>query len=352
MNRPLMKSDLEEIVSRLAEDAEEFAGKRILLTGGKGFLGRYLVEVLALLNGTALQKPCEVVVLDNSSTAAGKATLVEELPGCSYVAHDVVEPLGWDDHFDFVIHAAGIASPFYYRAHPLETLEVATIGTKNMLEVARRSQARFLFLSSSEIYGDPPSEHIPTTESYRGNVACIGPRACYDEGKRVGETLCHIYHEVHGSSTVIVRPFNFYGPGMAQLDYRVLPNFAAAIKAGKPLKIYGSGRQTRTYCYVTDGVVGIFKSLLHGVRGEPYNIGNPKPEIAVPDLVHEIEEVLGRPIPYVLTDYPDSYPADEPSRRCPDVRKARLQLGYEPQVPLREGLKRFLTWTDRYFTAE
>jgi UDP-glucuronate decarboxylase len=206
-------------------------------------------------------------------------------------------------------------------------------------------------MSSSEIYGDPDPRHVPTPESYRGNVACQGPRACYDEGKRVGETLCHIYHERFGTHVNTVRPFNVYGPGMLKDDYRVLPNFAGRIVAGDRLKVYGSGAQTRTYCYVTDAMTGFFKVLLRGVPGEVYNIGCPAPEVSVLNLVQVIERVLGRPIAYDVIEHPDSYPADEPLRRCPDIRKAAVQLAFSPQIGLEEGLGRFLTWAADAYTA-
>jgi UDP-glucuronate decarboxylase len=228
---------------------------------------------------------------------------------------------------------------------------VATAGTKNMLTLAERHGARFAFFSSSEIYGDPDAKHVPTPESYRGNVSAQGPRACYDESKRVGETLCYVFHESKGLATNTIRPFNVYGPGMQETDYRVMPNFASLIKAGRPLHVYGSGNQTRTFCYVTDAMNGFLRVITDGVPGEAYNIGNPKPEISMLDLVKTMEKVLGRKIDHRLMEYPDSYPADEPQRRCPDITKARRQIGFAPKVTLEEGLRRFLGWTDRTYTG-
>jgi UDP-glucuronate decarboxylase len=221
-----------------------------------------------------------------------------------------------------------------------------------MLELAHRHHARLTFFSSSEIYGDPDAVHVPTPESYRGQVSCQGPRACYDESKRVGETLCYIFHEKHGVATTVIRPFNVFGPGMQETDYRVLPNFASRIKSGKPLNIYGKGSQTRTFCYVTDAMVGFMLVILKGVPGESYNIGNPDPEISMLDLAGRVESVIGRPIARNIIEYPDSYPADEPNRRCPDIRKARLQLGYAAQVKLDEGLRRFLGWSQQTYVGE
>lgn len=352
MSSSLFSTDIQEIAQTLSSDADAFAGKTIIITGANGFLGRYYVAVLEELNREQLSEPCRIVALDNAITSRERSPNEVTSSDCTFIKHDVIEEFEWDEPLAFVIHGAGIASPFYYRAYPLETLAVATTGTKNLLELAHRHNARFLFMSSSEIYGDPDPNHIPTAESYRGNVACLGPRACYDEGKRVGETFCYVYNEIHGLPTVIVRPFNVFGPGMSQADYRILPNFASCLVSGRPVNIYGSGLQTRTYCYVTDAIAGFFKALIKGVPGEPYNIGNPTPEISVPDLVARIGKVLDRTLDSVLTDYPDSYPADEPTRRCPDIKKAQLQLGYEPVVDLDEGLRRFFTWAQDNYTPQ
>lgn len=348
----LLKSDIEEIVERLRPHAGAFSGKTVLLCGGRGFLGRYFMETFALLNAKVLRKPCELVVIDNLITAGAAGSKTDKRPHMKFLQRDLIAPFSMKGPIQYIIQAAGIASPYYYRAYPLETLEVATLGTKNMLNVARKHQSRLLFFSSSEIYGDPDPKHVPTPESYRGHVSCTGPRACYDESKRLGETLCYIYHQKFGTLTNQVRPFNVYGPGMQETDYRVLPNFASRIKGDRPLKVYGSGKQTRTFCYVTDAIVGFLMILLKGTPGEAYNIGNPKPEISMVELVKRLEGVLGRSVKHTVVEYPDSYPADEPNRRCPDITKARLQLGYEPRVSLEEGLTRFMSWADKNYTGD
>ena len=352
MTEFLLKSDIDEICQRLAVPAQDFAGKTVLLTGGRGFLGRYFMEVFARLNETVLDRPVKLVALDNLITAGKEGAEIPTLANVRFVNHDVTEPFAWDGPLDYVIHAAGIASPYYYRAFPLQTLEVAITGTRRMLELADAHNARFVFFSSSEIYGDPDPKHVPMAESYRGNVSCQGPRACYDESKRVGETLCYIYHTSNGTKTNTIRPFNVFGPGMQETDYRVLPNFASRIKAGQPLNVYGSGDQTRTFCYITDAMTGFLQVILKGVPGEAYNIGNPKPEISMVELVKRIEALSPGPVAHNIVEYPDSYPADEPNRRAPDIRKAKLQLGFEPAVGLDEGLKRFLDWADDVYTGE
>jgi len=341
----LVDGDIDEICNTLGAEADAFAGKRILITGARGFLGRYFTDVFLRLNKVRFSDPCEVIAIDNLRTAGQLGAEVPQDKRLAFVNHDIIKPFYPERPVDYVLHLAGIASPYYYRKWPLETLEVATTGLKNVLELATASSARVLFFSSSEIYGDPDPVHVPTQESYNGHVSCLGARACYDESKRLGETLVRIYFTQFGVKGMIVRPFNVYGPGMQKLDYRVLPNFAARLLAGEPLQIYGTGNQTRTFCYVTDAIRGFLQVLLNGQPGEPYNIGNPKPEISMVDLAQTIDRTLPElKVRYSLIEHPDTYPADEPQRRCPDITKARLQVGYEPTVSLEAGLKRFLGW--------
>lgn len=348
----ILQTDVEEIITRLGEVAEDFAGKSVLIAGGRGFLGRYFMAIFETLNRTHPNDPCRVTILDNLITAGELGQDFPDSPHFQVIEHDVAKPLEMDHPFDFVIHAAGIASPFYYRAYPLETLDVAVLGNRHLLKLAERNRARYTFFSSSEIYGDPDPGHIPTPESYRGNVSAQGPRACYDESKRLGETICYIFHNHNGVHTNIIRPFNVYGPGMQETDYRVLPNFASRIKGGRPLQIYGTGNQTRTFCYVSDAMNGFIRTIARGVPGETYNIGNPEPEVSMLTLAEKIGQVLNRPIEFNRIEYPDSYPADEPNRRCPDIKKAQLQLHYQPAVSLDDGLQRFLGWADQLYTGK
>lgn len=344
--------DIKEIAARLGEEAKRFAGATVLICGGHGFFGRYYLGLFHYLNQHVLSKPCRLIVLDNHITSGTVDTGLAERDGYRFVAHDIIQPITLKEPLDYIIQMAGIASPYYYRKYPLETLEVATTGTKHLLHLARERRVKgFLFFSSSEIYGDPDPTYIPTPESYRGNVSCHGPRACYDESKRLGETLCTIFHEVHGVPTKIVRPFNVYGPGMREMDYRVIPNFASRIVGGKPLHVYSSGRQTRTFCYITDAIVGFTKVLLDGTRGQAYNIGNPVPEVPMLELAETFQRVMGRRLQVQRVEYPDSYPPDEPQRRCPDISKARVQLQYEPAVSLEDGLGRFMGWAAKHYVG-
>ncbi len=340
-----LPQDIQAIAGSLGPDAHAFEDTTVLLCGGAGFLGRYFAAAFAYLNQQVLAKPCRVIVCDNLITSGPAGQELTARQGFRFLAHDIIRPLTLEEPVDYIIQAAGIASPYYYRKYPLETLEVATVGTRRMLEFGLQHPLKgFLFFSSSEIYGDPDPRFVPTPETYRGNISCLGPRACYDESKRLGETLCQIFYERHQVSTSIVRPFNVYGPGMQETDYRVLPNFASRILAGQPLHVYGSGDQTRTFCYVTDAIAGFLKVLLHGRRGEAYNIGNPVPEVSMLQLATILARVSGRPLAVERVSYPDTYPADEPQRRCPDIRKAAADVGYRPVVPLEDGLRRFMEW--------
>lgn len=228
--------------------------------------------------------------------------------------------------------------------YPLETIESAVIGAKNLLEVARSNPVKgFLFFSSSEIYGDPDPQFIPTKETYTGRVSSIGPRACYDESKRLAETLCTVYFEQHHVPIKIVRPFNVYGPGMKHTDYRVIPNFIYSGLRGKNLPVHDKGIQTRTFCYITDAINGIFKVITKGKTGEAYNIGNDKPEVTMFELASVVSKIIGNGIKPRKKKYPKNYPAGEPQRRCPDLTKIK-RLSYEPKVNLETGLNKTILW--------
>ena len=353
MNQNLyLQTDIEEICDRLATEAQILSGKTILLTGSCGFLGIYFSAFFDQLNRKVLSRSSRVLAFDNFISSSISAKTFESFESIKLSNHDVTQSLKIDEQIDYIIHLAGIASPVWYRTHPLETLDVSVTGTRNMLELARSCHASFLHFSSSEIYGDPDPRHVPTAESYYGHLSCRGQRACYDEGKRVGETLCDIYHDHYAVRTISVRPFNVYWPGMREHDYRVLPSFASRLKAGLPLQIYGTGKQTRTFCYVTDAIVGAMLVLLKGVSGEAYNIGNPKPEISMRDLAKLVCEIYGSKAQYKVQDYPAGYPNNEPLRRCPELTKALLHLDYRPTVSLDDGIRRFLDWTKVTYVGE
>ena len=339
--------EVQTIIENLGADAHRFSGKTILLSGGAGFLGRHFIAVFRRLNRDVLDKPCKVISADNYIT--GEQLALHEGgrhdPNIVDVWADVTYPLPVREDLHFIMHAAGVASPVYYMKYPLETIESAVQGSKNLLELARRNKQLegFLFFSSSEIYGDPDPKSVPTPETYHGYVSSVGPRACYDESKRLGETISTIYHQQFQVPVKIVRPFNVFGPGMKHDDRRVIPMFTYEALNGRALPVHGDGRQTRTFCYITDAITGFLKTLLNGRPGEPYNIGNSNNEIAMADLAKMFGSVVpGASVKFI--DYPETYPAGEPQRRCPDLAKAAKDLGYASRVDLQTGLSRFVAW--------
>lgn len=339
--------DLLATAQNLGADAHRFAGKTVLVAGAAGFLGRHIIALFQHLNAHVLPEPCKVLAVDNFITG-DQAALIEDShndPNIVSVWADISYPLPVRGKLDFIVHAAGIASPAYYTKFPLETIECAVQGTRHLLDLARLSEnlEGFLYFSSSEIYGDPAPEAIPTPETYNGYVSCTGPRACYDESKRLGETIATIYHQRYGVPVTIVRPFNVFGPGMLYNDRRVVPMFTYEALNGRPLPVHGDGTQTRTFCYVTDAIAGFLKVMLNGKRGDAYNIGNGDDEISMGDLAKMYANVIpGSTVR--LIPYPSTYPAGEPRRRCPDLTKAKTDLGFGVTVGMEEGLKRFVAW--------
>jgi len=307
----------------------------------------------------------DVTVYDNymRGTPAWLEALRKE-PHLTLVRQDMILPLPKDmPHFDYIIHAAGIASPMYYRAQPLKCIDANINGIRNLFDyaVGERNAGRplqgFLFYSSSEIYGDPVASAIPTPETYRGNVSCTGPRACYDESKRFGETLCVTFAKQEGIPARIARPFNNYGPGLKITDGRVLPDFAKDVLAGRDIVMFSDGSPKRTFCYATDAIAGYYKVLVRGGNGEAYNIGIDRPEISVAQLaatvVSTAQELFGYRGKVVLGKAKEAdYLIDNPNRRCPIIDKARSQLGYDPKVLVDEGVRRSLIWYSHNQVAE
>jgi UDP-glucuronate decarboxylase len=342
-----MNDDVKDIIDNLGPDVHRFAGKTVLIAGGAGFLGRHFLAVFRRLNREVLAKPCRVISADNYIT--GDQVVMhdnEHFDGNIIdVWADVSQPLPVREDLHFILHAAGVASPVYYMKYPLETIESAVQGSKNLLELARKNSKleSFLFFSSSEIYGDPDPKAVPTPETYHGYVSSVGPRACYDESKRLGETIATIYHQQFNVPVKIVRPFNVFGPGMKHNDRRVIPMFTYEALNGRALPVHGTGTQTRTFCYVTDAITGFLKTLLRGKPGEPYNIGNSNNEISMADLAKMFDVAIpGTKANFV--SYPDVYPAGEPQRRCPDLTKAAQDLGYASKIDVKTGLTRFVDW--------
>jgi dTDP-glucose 4,6-dehydratase/UDP-glucuronate decarboxylase len=341
---PVTAADVEEIRARAADSILRLAGRTVLVTGGEGFLPSYLVDALLAANDAGLDPPVSVVCVDNRATSdPSRLSHRDGRQDFRLVIHDVTEPLEIDGDVDVVVHAASIASPTWYRERPLETIDVNVTGTRRMLDLARdKGASRFVLFSSSEIYGDPPPDRVPTTEDYWGHVSCTGPRACYDESKRLGETLATTYHRMYRLPVTIVRPFNVYGPRLRLDDRRVVPDFVSDALESRPITVHSDGRVTRSFCYVTDAAVAILGLLAGDVACEAYNVGNDE-EVSIGELAKVVDEVSGNGlgVRYETSDDP-AYLVDNPSRRAPDLSKLRSVIDWEPRVTLREGIGRTL----------
>ena len=306
---------------------------RALVTGGAGFIGSHLCERL-------LNDGYDVLCIDNyySSTKANIAHLLDN-PRFEVIRHDVTFPLYVE--VDEIYHLACPASPIHYQRDPVQTTKTAVHGSINMLGLAKRTGAKILITSTSEVYGDPLVH--PQTEDYWGNVNPIGPRACYDEGKRAAETLFFDYHRQHNLKIKVVRLFNTYGPRMHPHDGRVVSNFVVSALTGKPLTVYGEGQQTRSFCYVDDLINGLIAMMQSddSVTG-PINLGNPG-EFTIAELAAEVIRQVG--VDPGITKHP--LPTDDPVRRQPDITRAKAMLGWEPTIPLAEGLERTIEYFRR-----
>ncbi len=304
---------------------------RTVITGGAGFVGSHLCERF-------LAEGHEVIAVDNLLTGAiGNIEHLGSNPKFTFRKHNISEPLLIDGPIDAILHFASPASPADYLAHPIPTLKVGALGTHNALGLARAKDARFLLASTSEIYGDPDVH--PQREDYWGNVNPIGPRGCYDEAKRFAEAITMAYHRFHNVKTRIVRIFNTYGPRMRLNDGRVLPAFMGQVLRGEDLSVFGKGDQTRSFCFVTDLVDGIYRLLL-SEESYPVNIGNPS-EITVLQLAEEILRMVPGTRSKIIYE---PLPQDDPRRRRPDITKATELLGWTPKVDREAGLARTLAY--------
>jgi dTDP-glucose 4,6-dehydratase len=302
----------------------------LLVTGAAGFLGSHLVDRL-------LKDGHEVVGMDNLATgAAANLKHLAEDERFRLIQHNVSSYIAYHEPLDGVLHFASPASPIDYLQLPIQTLKVGALGTHNSLGLALAKQCRFMLASTSEVYGDP-LEH-PQRESYWGNVSPIGPRGVYDEAKRFAEAMTMAYHRYHGVDTRIVRIFNTYGPRMRPHDGRVVSNFIVQALRGEPLTVYGDGSQSRSFCYVDDLIEGIVRLYERGGH-EPTNIGNPG-EFTVLELAELVLKLTGSRSKIVHK----TLPTDDPKQRCPDISRARADLGWEPTIPLEEGLRRTIPY--------
>lgn len=354
MNQIVLQ-DLQQIYDGLSEkERSRLCGSTVLNTGAAGFLGFYLLGFLVRYKSEL--KLEKIICLDNFQGGLPKWLRDMQDSGSvdvhkfDIISDDIAAVPGAEEA-DYIMHMASIASPVFYRQYPIETLDANIWGLRRLLEFYCKMEIKgFAFFSSSEVYGDPAPEWIPTPETYRGYVDCQGPRACYDEAKRVSETMCYLFAQKYHMPITIIRPFNNYGPGMRLNDGRVAADFADAVRLNRNIVMFSDGSPTRSFCYISDATVGYLKCLLHAADGfETFNIGMDRPEISIRALA-EIYEQSGRE----LFGYTGSiefavhkdkaYLQNNPNRRCPNIDKAREKLGYDPVIGVEEGVHRFLTY--------
>ena len=311
---------------------------RAVITGGAGFLGSHLCDYL-------IEHGWDVLSIDNLVTGSeGNAAHLVKHPRFRMMRHDVSNYIDVPGPVDYVLHFASPASPVDYLKLPIQTLKVGALGTHNSLGLALAKKAKYFLASTSECYGDP--QISPQPETYWGHVNPIGPRGVYDEAKRYAEAMAMAYHRFHGVDTHIVRIFNTYGPRMRLNDGRALPNFVYQALRGQPITVYGDGKQTRSFCYVSDLIEGIYR-LMNSDEHEPVNIGNPQ-EITILEFAERVRALLGLDVPIIF----EPLPQDDPKQRCPDISKAKRLLAWEPKVNLNEGLKLTLDFFRQQVAAE
>jgi len=348
---PQLKKDILHTFTSLSEREKDILkNATILITGACGFLGYYFLHFFKYVARDLEIK--KVIVLDNYML--GKPVWLEAFTNDPLflieqfnVISDAIKNVSYASDADFIIHMASIASPVYYRRHPIETMDANIWGLRMLLDFYKDKEIKgFLFFSSSEIYGDPDINFIPTSEEYYGYVSATGPRSCYDESKRFGETMCMLFAQQYSMPIGVARPFNNFGPGMRLQDKRVPADFALAIYEGRDIEILSNGSPTRTFCYVADAISGYLKILLYG-KYDYFNIGIEKPEISIGEFadicVKDGKEIFGYTgqVKYAISD-DNNYLTNNPQRRCPDISKARRILGYNPNITVNDGVTRFL----------
>ena len=342
----VLRDDARLIVAAFGRRLEALAGTTLLVTGAAGFLCSYWLDVVAALNDAGLDPPCHVIGLDNfQSSLPDRLEHLRTRSDVTIASHDVRQPFVPDRRVDWIIHGASIASPMFYRRFPLETIDANVTGTRHCLDLARAHDVKsVLVMSTSEIYGNPDAAHIPTPETYHGNVSCTGPRACYDESKRLAETICQAYFHLYKTPVKAIRPFNVYGPGQRLDDARIIPDLMSAAVERRPLVLLSDGRATRSFCYVRDAMAGMLHVLLSDANGEAFNVGNDAEEVSIRELADRMRLVAGPPplsIEFQASADPH-YVVDNPQRRRPVLDKLRALGPWQPEVGLTDGLARTL----------
>jgi len=329
-----LKAEYEEIYENLTyKNVKKLEGKNIFLTGGSGFIGKWLIGFFSFLNKEVFEAPCKILCTEHFSK-------IKETDSIKTIKLDLIKPFSkklekWD--FDYIIHAAGVVSPQEYSKFPLEALDISYLGTKNILEFAKKQKVNsILCFSSAAVYGSPDDSYMPLGEEYIGALSPFSDRSSYAIGKKTMETLCYFYHSKHNMPIKLVRPFNIYGPKMGKSN--VVMNFINKILANQTITIYGDGQQTRTFCYITDAINGFLRALLEGKSGEVYNIGSERSEVNMLELASILTKISKKDIETKTIDYPANYPKNEPRRSCPSVLKANSEIGFYDTKTIEQGM--------------
>ena len=315
--------------------------KKILITGSNGFIGKYLVYALANVFHKNNNMIYGIDINQNLNKTKNYKYFRKDLTKLKKNQIPKIK-------YDYVIHLAGIPSPVYYKKFPLKTIYLNAELSRELLEISKKNRSKFIYFSSSEIYGNPSKENIPTKEIYNGNVSSIGDRSCYDESKRMGETYTYIYKNNFNLDAKIIRPFNFYGDLMKRNDERIIPKFFYQSLNKKKITIYSNGQQTRTYCHIIDATIMIILAIFKGKKFV-YNIGNPKEEINAEKIANKIKKITNQKLNLVKIPYPNNYPSDEPRRRCPSIKNFSSEFKFKPMVNLDKGLRMFYNYAKKNF---
>lgn len=342
---PVILTDIKEIIVRIKKEIKILEGKTILIAGAAGFLPSYLVHTLGYANTYLFKRPVRIICLDNFSTGTPeRLRFWQKRPDIKFLKRDVIRSIKIKEHIDFIIHGASIASPTWYRKYPLETIDANVIGARKLLDLAREHKVSgFIYFSSSEIYGDPLKGYVPTDETYWGNVSSTGPRACYDESKRLAETLCMVYYKQFNVPVKIIRPFNVYGPGLRLDDGRVVPDFISDALNKRQITLLSDGKATRSFCYIADCIAATILLLTSKTKGEAFNVGNPE-EVSMLKLAQMVDKIAGGGGVKFSQSKEQAYLTDNPQRRVPNINKIQRAINWTPQISLSEGLKRTLNF--------
>ena len=342
----IIKKDCEDIIFEYEYFLKKLIGKKILITGGCGFLLSYLSYILVYFNKINKKKITIHIVDKFFDKSSEKFKFLKKDKNLKFINKDISLIKKFNYKYEYIIHGASIASPVFYKKKPIETINSNIFGLKNILESQYKNKKlkSLIFMSSSEIYGDPDKKNIPTKENYNGNVSCTGPRACYDESKRLGETISTIYQREFNVPIKIVRPFNVYGPGQKLDDGRIIPDIMKSITNNNDITLYSNGKPTRSFCYISDQIRGIIEVMFNGINGQAYNVGNNQ-EVSINQLAKIAINLSKKKLKIIKKVNKDkTFNVDCPNRRCPNIEKIYKLNQWKPKFSLKDGLLKTINY--------